>query len=74
MLLSLFFCRYSNRIGKNWHASKKPFRPGSGMTSYAKRVEERKHQEAIKEHEKELKEEKENERQVAESPFIRGVC
>ncbi|RWQ99513.1 rRNA processing protein CgrA [Paecilomyces variotii] len=28
--------------GKNWHATKKPFRPGSGLTSYAKRVEERK--------------------------------
>ncbi|RMJ27510.1 hypothetical protein PHISP_01639 [Aspergillus sp. HF37] len=50
--------------GKNWHAAKKPFRPGSGMTSYAKRAEDRKHQEAIKEHEREMKEEKESERQA----------
>jgi rRNA-processing protein CGR1 len=34
------------------------------MTSYAKRLEARKHQEAVKEHERELKEEKEAERQV----------
>lgn len=34
------------------------------MTSYAKRLEQRKQHEAIKEHEKELKDEKEAERQV----------
>ncbi|KAI9927319.1 hypothetical protein ASPWEDRAFT_55532 [Aspergillus wentii DTO 134E9] len=50
--------------GKNWHDSKKPFRPTSGMTSYAKRLETRKHQDAVKEHEKELKEEKEAEKQA----------
>lgn len=50
--------------GKNWHDDKKPFRPNAGLTSYAKRAELRKQQEAIKEHEKELKEEKEAERQV----------
>lgn len=55
--------------GKNWHAAKKPFRPGSGMTSYAKRAEDRKHQEAIKEHEREMKEEKESERQVRDFPI-----
>ena len=38
------------------------------MTSYAKRMEERKLRESVKEHEKELKEEKESERQV------RGYC
>lgn len=50
--------------GKNWHAPKKPFRPGSGLTSYEKRLEQRKHLEAVKERERELKEEKEAERQV----------
>ncbi|PYH44789.1 CGR1 family protein [Aspergillus saccharolyticus JOP 1030-1] len=50
--------------GKNWHDSKKPFRPTAGMTSYAKRLESRKHQEAVKEHERELKEEKEAERKA----------
>ncbi|KAL4923772.1 CGR1 family protein [Aspergillus undulatus] len=50
--------------GKNWHSNKKPFRPTGGLTSYAKRVEARKQQEAIKEHEKELMEEKEAARQA----------
>lgn len=58
-------------LGKNWHAPKKPFRPAGGMTSYAKRVEERKHREAVKEHEKELKEEKEAERQVTKAFRLR---
>lgn len=38
------------------------------MTSYAKRAEDRKHQQAVKEHEKEMREERESERQV------RGSC
>ncbi|KAE8145793.1 hypothetical protein BDV25DRAFT_163891 [Aspergillus avenaceus] len=50
--------------GKSWHDTKKPFRPNSGLTSYAKRLETRKHQEAVKEHERELKEEKEAERKA----------
>ncbi|KAL2216867.1 hypothetical protein M432DRAFT_592023 [Thermoascus aurantiacus ATCC 26904] len=50
--------------GKNWHAPKKPFRPGAGLTSYAKRLEERKHMAAVKEREREMKEEKEAERQA----------
>lgn len=50
--------------GKNWHQPKKPFRPNAGQTSYAKRLELRKHQEAIKEQERELKEEKEAERKA----------
>ena len=52
-------------LGKNWHDSKKPFRPTAGLTSYAKRQEARKHQEAVKEREREMKEEKEAERQVS---------
>ena len=52
------------RAGKNWHETKKPFRPTAGLTSYQKRLEERKAREAMKEKEKEMKEEKEAERQV----------
>ncbi|KAF9889492.1 hypothetical protein FE257_007201 [Aspergillus nanangensis] len=48
--------------GKNWRETKKPFRPTSGLTSYAKRVEARKQLEVVKEHERELKEEKQAER------------
>ncbi|RDW64286.1 CGR1 family protein [Aspergillus mulundensis] len=50
--------------GKNWHDNKKPFRPNGGLTSYAKRVEARKQQAAIKEHEKELRDEREADRQA----------
>ena len=50
--------------GKNWHAPKQPFRPKAGQTSYAKRVEMRKHHEAVKEQEREMKEEKEAEKNV----------
>lgn len=55
--------------GKNWHDNKKPFRPTAGLTSYAKRLEERKQLAAIKEHEKEMKEEKEAERQAGQPAF-----
>ncbi|PKX90246.1 CGR1 family protein [Aspergillus novofumigatus IBT 16806] len=50
--------------GKNWHDSKKPFRPTSGLTSYEKRLETRKRQDAVKEHERELRDEKEAERKA----------
>jgi hypothetical protein len=56
--------RLSVSTGKNWRDSKKPFRPTSGLTSYEKRLEARKRQEAVKEHERELREEKEAERKV----------
>ncbi|KAK4154717.1 hypothetical protein C8A00DRAFT_32454 [Chaetomidium leptoderma] len=49
--------------GKQWHAPKKAFRPGSGLTSYEKRAKTRVAQAAMKAKEKELKEEKEAERQ-----------
>ncbi|OKL58582.1 hypothetical protein UA08_06280 [Talaromyces atroroseus] len=49
--------------GKNWHAPKKAFRPTAGLKSYEKRLQERNDLAAIKEREKELKEEKEAERQ-----------
>ncbi|WEW58557.1 hypothetical protein PRK78_004025 [Emydomyces testavorans] len=49
--------------GKNWHDAKAPFRPTKGQTSYARRLEERKAMVALKEKEREMKEEKEAERQ-----------
>ncbi|EAA34741.1 hypothetical protein GE21DRAFT_832 [Neurospora crassa] len=48
--------------GKQWHAPKKAFRPGSGLTSYEKRAKERQLLAAVKAKEKELKDEKEAER------------
>jgi hypothetical protein len=53
-----------NGAGKNWHENKKPFRLNAGLTSYEKRLEQRKTMAAIKEREKEMKDEKEAERQV----------
>lgn len=50
--------------GKQWHAPKKAFRPGSGLTSYEQRAKARAAQAATKAKEKEMKEEKEAERQV----------
>lgn len=61
----LVFTPRLTQSGKNWHDSKKAFRPSAGLTSYAKRVEARKHQEAVKEREREMREEKETERQVS---------
>ncbi|CRG89900.1 hypothetical protein PISL3812_06939 [Talaromyces islandicus] len=48
--------------GKNWHANKKAFRPTAGLKSYAKRQEDRVNLANIKERERELKEEKQAER------------
>lgn len=50
--------------GKQWHAPKKAFRPGSGLTSYEKRNKDRVALAAMKAKEKEMKEEQESERQV----------
>jgi hypothetical protein len=56
--------------GKNWHdSSKKPFRPNSGLTSYAKRKEAADQAKAVKELEREMKDEKEAERQVGTHCF-----
>ncbi|PGH11803.1 rRNA-processing protein cgrA [Polytolypa hystricis UAMH7299] len=49
--------------GKNWQLRRTPFRPTSGLTSYEKRQQEKKTLDAVKEREKEMKEEKEAERQ-----------
>ncbi|OTB18329.1 hypothetical protein K445DRAFT_315135 [Daldinia sp. EC12] len=50
--------------GKQWHPPKKAFRPGSGLTSYEQRTKLRAATAATKAREKEMKEEKEAERQV----------
>lgn len=50
--------------GKQWHAPKSAFRPKAGLSSYAKRSEERKSLAATKAKEKEMKDTKEAERQV----------
>ncbi|CAG8885725.1 unnamed protein product [Penicillium egyptiacum] len=50
--------------GKNWHGTKKAFRPTAGLTSYAKRQELKKHSDAVKELEREMKEEQEAERKA----------
>ena len=50
--------------GKQWHDNKTAFRPRANQTSWEKRTIERKTLAANKAKEKELKEEKEAERQV----------
>ena len=59
--------------GKQWHAQKSAFRPTSGQTSYEKRTAERKAMNAMKAKEREMKDEKEEERQVRrDGPLIFG--
>lgn len=53
-----------NSAGKQWHVPRKAFRPGSGQTSYEQRAKDRVAIEAMKAKEKEMKDEKEAERQV----------
>lgn len=48
--------------GKNWHATKKAFRPTSGQTPYAKRKEQDELKKVTKAKEQEMKDEKEQER------------
>lgn len=50
--------------GKQWHDNKSAFRPRANQTSWDKRTAERKALAAIKAKEKELKDEKEAERQA----------
>jgi rRNA-processing protein CGR1 len=57
--------------GKNWHQKKKPFRPTAGLTDWKKRAEQRKAEKAARSIEKEMKAEKDAERQVG-SPFPNG--
>lgn len=60
------------RTGKQWHDTKKAFRPNAGLTSYAKRAARDKEIAIVKAHEKEMKDEKEAERQVS-SVQPRGI-
>ena len=55
----------NSNTGKQWHESKSAFRPKAGGSSWEKRQEERKSMAAVKAKEKEMKEEKEAERQVS---------
>ena len=62
----LFDGPHSNQhTGKQWHEPKSAFRPKAGNSTYEKRQEERKAMAAVKAKEKEMKDEKEAERQVA---------
>jgi rRNA-processing protein CGR1 len=51
-------------VGKQWHETKKAFRPSAGQTSYAKRSALDKAKAVVKAQEKEMKDDKEAERQV----------
>lgn len=51
-------------IGKQWHSTKKAFRPTAGLTNYQRREKERVAMTQMKAKEKELKDEKEELRQV----------
>jgi hypothetical protein len=62
--LSLFCSDVGIPQGKQWHAPRGAFRPGSGLTSYDQRSKQRALQQQVKAKEKELKDEKEAERQV----------
>ena len=59
--------------GKNWHENKAAFRPLAGQTSYAKRAAKQKQEAEVKKMEKEMKDEKEQERQVCFSFEIQSV-
>lgn len=51
--------------GKQWHETKKAFRPTAGQTSYQKRMVKESQAAEVKKIEKEMKAEKEEERQVS---------
>lgn len=51
-------------VGKHWHQKKSAFRPRANQSSYEKRAAERVALAAIKAKEKEMKDEKEADRQV----------
>lgn len=54
--------------GKQWHEPKKAFRPTAGLKSYEKRTQERAALAQMKAREKELKDEREQERKVRVDP------
>lgn len=65
------YCRLTSSdslTGKQWHAVKSAFRPKAGNGTYEKRNAERVAMNVVKAKEKEMKEEKEAERQVSDTP------
>jgi len=69
-LLSLHRPYSNDRAGKQWHEPKSAFRPKAGNSTYEKRQEERKAMAAVKAKEKEMKDEKEAERQVGSGVLV----
>lgn len=70
--VSIYHSNHTNHptTGKQFmHGERKPFRPTSGLTSYEKRAARDKETALVKAHEKELKDEKDAERQVSDSPL-----
>jgi hypothetical protein len=69
-ILQLFGDEKPNHVpaGKQWHAPRSAFRPSAGLSSYEKRKHERVATAAMKAKEKEMKDEKEAERQVCTLP------
>lgn len=65
--LSTSVTNSANKSGHQWIPKKKAFRPTSGLTSYAQRTKDRLAYSAMKAKEKEMKDEKESERQVGPS-------
>jgi hypothetical protein len=61
--------RPNDRTGKQWHEPKAAFRPKAGNGTYEKRQVERTAMAAVKAKEKEMKDEKEAERQVRSGGF-----
>lgn len=56
--------------GKQWHQTKKPFRPTAGLTSYSKRVAKEAQEAEVKKLQEEMKAEKEAVRQVGVADLI----
>jgi len=59
---------HDSGTGKQWHATKSAFRPRANQSSFEKRAAERKALAATKAKVKEMKDEKEAERQVRVCP------
>ena len=60
-------------IGKQWHDTKSPFRPMAGLSSYEQRIKQQERIATTKGAERQLKEEKESQRQVSFEEFIYKV-
>ena len=67
--ISVFVADQYRSPGKQWHPQKAAFRPTSGMTTFDQRVKERAARKQMMTKEKELKDEKEEIRQVSNAWF-----